>query len=489
MQSAALGANPPDWVKKFAVDNLRFVEFERKALPCALLRSKDGSKSLYTYSAADMDARSVMEQRLQSMVCCFSMVQQVILRNELNGTGSNAPLVPYFPADAVSRVWDKLLRIPLLLKEHLLEPAQAAVRVAQAAAGKDKKEVVASASPNSSASSKENAPLAAAAAPSAAEAAEKSLPQKRAVVAQIIAAQAEVSLLLSEKPKGLSKLREICLSLRAALKTIELLSTARARIVQLCDVLLFWAYTTNFSTVQLFGAVESGPIEVYARELGNNIPRSKVFKSFRSGEIALRSREKVATETPDTKATAAVVETRPDGLYWASDSASDGPAFHLPISADAKADGVAVVSDTASDSAFSNASDIVAATIAHIIEQAVSPFEARSELEVEATAAPVQAAPAIVSDADNSEAASEIANSDAPNTETSELVDFVDRAEPENAHLQIGHAGSRNYYLESDETVYVGTKKYSELFTFWQVKLVILFSDFVLNELNDINFC
>ena len=33
-----------------------------------------------SFSAADMDARSVMEQRLQAMVCCFSMVQRVLAR-------------------------------------------------------------------------------------------------------------------------------------------------------------------------------------------------------------------------------------------------------------------------------------------------------------------------------------------------------------------------------------------------------------------------
>jgi hypothetical protein len=35
---------------------------------------------MYSFSAADMDARSVMEQRLQAMVCCFSMVQRVLAR-------------------------------------------------------------------------------------------------------------------------------------------------------------------------------------------------------------------------------------------------------------------------------------------------------------------------------------------------------------------------------------------------------------------------
>lgn len=244
MQSAALGPNPPTWVKKYAVDNLRFVEFERKALPQALMRSKDGSKSLYTFSAADMDARSVMEQRLQSMVCCFSMIDQVIAHSVRKGDkkGSSAPLVPYFPAEAVSRVWEKLLRIPQLLQEHLLGPAQAAVKAvetaikaAQAAVRRDKeKEYVKSTSftlyPSASDDNLSSTSSTAGATSAAVSEAEKSLPQKRALVNRITPALTEVAALLqAEAPKGLTKLREVCLALRTVLKTIEHLSTARAR--------------------------------------------------------------------------------------------------------------------------------------------------------------------------------------------------------------------------------------------------------------------
>jgi len=60
--------------------------------------------------------------------------------------------------------------------------------------------------------------------------AEKSLPQKRALVDRITTALAEVTALLqAEAPKGLTKLREVCLALRTVLKTIEHTSTPRAR--------------------------------------------------------------------------------------------------------------------------------------------------------------------------------------------------------------------------------------------------------------------
>lgn len=437
MQSAALGANPPTWVKKYAVDNLRFVEFERKALPQALLRTKDGSKSLYTYSAADMDARSVMEQRLQSMVCCFSMVQQVITRNELTGPGAgpNTPLVAYYPADAVSRVWKKLLSIPQLLQEHLLEPAQTVVRQAQSASKKEKEREAAalaaatlplppsgvtavgalSASSNiapttvgvlstSTSTSVANAAF---------EAADKTLPAKRAAVAQILSAQEEVAKVLAETPKGLNKLREACLALRTVLKTLENTSTARARIGQLCDVLVFWAYTINFSTVQLFGAVESGPIEVYARELGNNIPRSKVFKAYRGADISLRSRDKISDV--------------PDVATFNAKQAKVEAAVALKAGVTSEPVAETLTSDTLMEI---SATDALGGT---------------------------HASGTTESDNTSSEATSEISA-----TENLNATDL------EQAVLHPG-SFSKDPFLASDETVFVGTKKYNELFTFWQV--------------------
>lgn len=50
------------------------------------------------------------------------------------------------------------------------------------------------------------------------------------------------------------------------------------RFDQLADILVLWGYTMNFSTVQGYDRVESDVITVYARDLGNNIPRLKIFK-------------------------------------------------------------------------------------------------------------------------------------------------------------------------------------------------------------------
>ena len=39
MRAAALGPHCPLWLRKYTADNLSFMEYERKALPCALMRS------------------------------------------------------------------------------------------------------------------------------------------------------------------------------------------------------------------------------------------------------------------------------------------------------------------------------------------------------------------------------------------------------------------------------------------------------------------
>lgn len=249
MQSAALGPTPPQWMKKYAVDNLRFVEFERKALPCALLRSKDGSKSQHSFSEADMDARSVMEQRLQSMVCCFSMVQKVIERNNLQlNAASSMPLVPHQPSVAVNHVWQKLCVIADLLTEHLLQPLQFSIQTAHLSALQtiSKSPVSPASSFAASASSlKENicatitmstngantTSTGSGASSFAADMAqmEKSLEQKRAALKLVQKAMADINFQLEIKPIGLTKLREICLAMRAALLPIEHLSSAKVR--------------------------------------------------------------------------------------------------------------------------------------------------------------------------------------------------------------------------------------------------------------------
>lgn len=108
------------WILQYTADNLKFIEFERKALPCALLRAKDKitNLSLYTYSAADMEARSVMEQRIQSLICWLSMTQRVLM-NQPQDNNCN-PLRVLGAAESIQIIISRVLApIPSLIKEHL----------------------------------------------------------------------------------------------------------------------------------------------------------------------------------------------------------------------------------------------------------------------------------------------------------------------------------------------------------------------------------
>lgn len=292
MKNAAFGKHHFHWVKKYAADNLRFVEFERKALPCALMRTKDNnSKSLYTYSAADMDARSVMEQRIQSMVCCFSMVGQVLLGNATavgrdassdsdpassSAETASTPLVPFSPARAVREVWQRMQVIPALLEEHLV-PVVKAQWESALQSYLNKQELVAShrLKENSSPSrTNQQDPDSPHLLPkkkrhmgSSPEKMKRHMQQlkKSANVEAVNRALCELKEIFKLEPTAMSKLREAILSIRKVLIGIMHVSTPQARVSQLVDVLLFWAHTSNFSTVRSFQSMESQPVQVCAR--------------------------------------------------------------------------------------------------------------------------------------------------------------------------------------------------------------------------------
>ena len=209
MSTAALGSNPPIWMKKYAVDNLKFVEYERKGLPCALLRSKDGKPSQYTFLEADMDARTVMEQRLQSLVCCYSMVSQVLSKNRRAALESGAavpvegndyPLGIYKANEAISKVWEILKTIPALMEVNLLHEHGKKK-------SKTKKESSASAGSGAGAGNDE------------ANVKEK--------LWEVVGAVEGI--LFGPVPKTLSALSAACLNTRKLLLGIESLSTSTAR--------------------------------------------------------------------------------------------------------------------------------------------------------------------------------------------------------------------------------------------------------------------
>ena len=547
MQGVALGPSTPHWVKKYAAENLRFVEYERKALPCALLRKTDDSsrssskagkrgkdgkdgkeaepepepEAEYSFCTADMDARSVMEQRMQSLVCCFSMVQRVIDANrqhlEIAKKDSSdqkqqqqadcaVPLVPCLPGAAVEQVWARLQEVPPLMEKHLLAPAVASAKAAASAAAtkraalalraeqQQQQHLASKKSPSKSSPSKastkshsqqqttngsksplksspcksslssptksqtkspyrspskatmkseiaveaiasgaagyDGASTAAAvavgsAAPMLVDAAAEKLSQSRAAAVEAIrTCLGEVRALLAPecKPRGLTKLRAVCLDIRTSLQKIEHTATSKARIGLLADLLVLWAFTSNFSTVQHFDAVESGPITVCARELGTNIPRNKVSKMLSRGassDPSQRRREK--GKDLEQAALSAVANGAADGGVGEDEAL---PSVLHPISSSEDAVGVGGLHGKCSSSSSSLSTS---------------------------------------TNGENDLAAPDLA----PLTGLPVNTDAVDDVK-ENQQQQ---RQQESYYLSPNEPVFVGTMQYSQQFTFWQVYL------------------
>lgn len=257
MRAVALGPNPPSWMKKYAAENLRFLEYERKALPCALMRPRNGMPSQYNFSCADMDARVVMEQRLQSLVCCFSMIRRVLEKQENQDIEPPLKVVPV--KEATLHVWENLKVIPDMITTYMIEKSAVG-----ATKGKGK------ASKNNSSSSLDQV---------VSTSVEESGKKKR--LGESVAALKEI---FETPPTTLPELKKQCLSSREVIRSIEDLSTADAKLVLLADVLVLYAYTSNFSRVQEYAPVESDVFTVVARELGTNIPRTKVFKPEKSSK-------------------------------------------------------------------------------------------------------------------------------------------------------------------------------------------------------------
>merc|ERR1712070_1162707 len=56
------GMHTPSWLVKFAYECLEYIEYERRILPSALV--KENPNYTYTVTSAELEARSVMEQRV-----------------------------------------------------------------------------------------------------------------------------------------------------------------------------------------------------------------------------------------------------------------------------------------------------------------------------------------------------------------------------------------------------------------------------------------
>ena len=65
------------------------------------------------------------------------------------------------------------------------------------------------------------------------------------------------------------------------------------------DLLLFFAHTTTFFAIRPYTPLESTPIEVYARELGNSVPLSVIETAHKENSRGLDKDERLASKTND----------------------------------------------------------------------------------------------------------------------------------------------------------------------------------------------
>jgi hypothetical protein len=150
-----------------------------------------------------MDARSVMEQRIQSMVCCFSMIQQIFQKQS---DGISLPLQTLKSTESIEKIWSMLVQIPDLIDKYLkIEPKWKKNKLNK----KSVEEVLNSTLEESE--SKINKGL------------------QNTSVSKIACVLEDIRKSLQERPLNFSSLKNLIIEIREKLKPIEQFSTNRAR--------------------------------------------------------------------------------------------------------------------------------------------------------------------------------------------------------------------------------------------------------------------
>jgi len=280
------------WMQKFAADMLHFIEHERAAIPCALLRNQADFVS--TFVSADWDARTVMEQRIQSLCCAFSMVQRVLdhqpndqtggssVRNIINDDDGNAhsnqtaPLLSLEAAEIAEHIWSRLVGIPA----RVLELA----RVAQEREINDKCKSVAGDGAKASVRLKKGAKY--------------------------------ISNILKHSPPPTHKAaKEQCLAVRDIIRSLQDLEDSSHRLRLLADVLSMWAHTSHFSTARRFVPVRGEKMTIVARELGSSVLRAHIQKHqddiYIQDKSKAQRQKKAKGENSSANVVASVLQTIP----------------------------------------------------------------------------------------------------------------------------------------------------------------------------------
>lgn len=221
----ALGANAPNWIRRYAYENLKFIEYERRSLPSALLRSSVVSESPipnYSFEHADAEARCVMESRLQAVVMSFSVVRH-LLTNQPEHLRDAMPVQRLQTQEAINKIWDLMRDIPRLLGKHLC-PIVPKIKQAKSPVLNGKPLIVENSLEN------------------------ESTKEVTDGIAKLILSLNEI---LESVPVSFGAMSKKLLEIRSALLPCIKYSTPTARVQQLMDVLVLWAHTSNFIVIQV----------------------------------------------------------------------------------------------------------------------------------------------------------------------------------------------------------------------------------------------
>ena len=241
----------PTWLKSSIADVLRYVEYERKALPISLLcdnrerlkrREMGEVRELeregaivdeveLTYEIADNEGRAGMERRILDLIATMSLVGRTLARQEADDVPP--PLRILSKKEVIIKLWmDEDSVVRNLVRSALLAGTNGTIIDSM-------KEVL----------------------------------QKFSILAPGNEATLDDPTTLARAYKtlksGLLYMRYILLVANDVKDTV---CVQRHRAA--ADLLLFYANTDTFVQATAYKSFESSPITVYSRELGNEVPRS-----------------------------------------------------------------------------------------------------------------------------------------------------------------------------------------------------------------------
>mmetsp|Transcript_25700 Transcript_25700/g.39822 ORF Transcript_25700/g.39822 Transcript_25700/m.39822 type:complete len:1457 (+) Transcript_25700:106-4476(+) len=243
--------NVPIWLRMFAAEVLLYIEYERKTLPLKLIsnqissiraaiRRKKSSEQI-SYLAADQEGRMHMEQRIQSLAQTLSLVGRVLAIHRLSVQSHDihSPLSILSDQNVIDQIWRNSDSVVC----ELLGVMKADPNIGRSFVFRI-----------------------------------EAICRRFSFLNHKFEKTSDACIARRYLKRALIDLRKLILSCGDKLDPSQ-----RGKFHAAADLLLLYAYTRTFFNVHPYVSFESIPIDVYARELGNDVPRAKV-------ELARRQR-------------------------------------------------------------------------------------------------------------------------------------------------------------------------------------------------------